>query len=88
MTAPSAARLSALTDDSVRLIHRESDHPAADALREAIAAGVDLTHVGDTVSAADAEVLAPLAHPEKIICIGLNYADHAAEAGLEAPDSP
>jgi 2-keto-4-pentenoate hydratase/2-oxohepta-3-ene-1,7-dioic acid hydratase in catechol pathway len=26
--------------------------------------------------------------PGKIICIGLNYADHAAEAGLPIPDEP
>jgi ureidoglycolate lyase len=28
---------------------------------------------------------APIARPGKIFCIGLNYADHAAEAGLEIP---
>ena len=26
--------------------------------------------------------------PSKIICVGLNYADHAAESGLEVPKSP
>ena len=26
--------------------------------------------------------------PSKIICVGLNYADHAAESGLEVPMSP
>ena len=26
--------------------------------------------------------------PQKIICVGLNYADHAAESGLEVPKSP
>ena len=30
----------------------------------------------------------PIPDPEKIICIGLNYAGHAAEAGIEAPQSP
>ena len=30
----------------------------------------------------------PVPDPEKIICIGLNYREHAAEAGLEPPDSP
>ena len=29
-----------------------------------------------------------IANPEKILCIGLNYRDHAAEAGLPLPDSP
>ena len=31
---------------------------------------------------------APLARPSKIICIGLNYADHAAESGMPAPAEP
>ena len=31
---------------------------------------------------------APVLRPEKILCIGLNYADHAAEAGLPIPSYP
>jgi 2-keto-4-pentenoate hydratase/2-oxohepta-3-ene-1,7-dioic acid hydratase in catechol pathway len=31
---------------------------------------------------------APLARPGKIVCIGLNYHDHAAETGQEAPAEP
>ncbi len=31
---------------------------------------------------------APITSPEKIICIGLNYADHAAEGGQPIPDEP
>ncbi|MGP3956219.1 fumarylacetoacetate hydrolase family protein [Nonomuraea sp. 3N208] len=31
---------------------------------------------------------APIARPGKIVCIGLNYSDHAAESGLEAPAEP
>jgi 2-keto-4-pentenoate hydratase/2-oxohepta-3-ene-1,7-dioic acid hydratase in catechol pathway len=34
------------------------------------------------------KILAPVPHPEKVICIGLNYADHAAESGVEAPSEP
>jgi 2-keto-4-pentenoate hydratase/2-oxohepta-3-ene-1,7-dioic acid hydratase in catechol pathway len=33
-------------------------------------------------------LLAPIPRPPKIICIGLNYADHAAEAGLPIPARP
>ncbi len=29
-----------------------------------------------------------VARPSKIVCIGLNYAKHAAEAGMEAPSEP
>jgi 2-keto-4-pentenoate hydratase/2-oxohepta-3-ene-1,7-dioic acid hydratase in catechol pathway len=35
-----------------------------------------------------AELLTPIPDPGKIICIGLNYRSHAAEAGLDPPDSP
>lgn len=30
----------------------------------------------------------PLARPGKIVCIGLNFADHAAESGMEKPKEP
>jgi 2-keto-4-pentenoate hydratase/2-oxohepta-3-ene-1,7-dioic acid hydratase in catechol pathway len=49
---------------------------------------------GETVSFAGTEydldevdVLAPV-DPSKIVCIGLNYADHAAESGSDVPDRP
>jgi len=31
---------------------------------------------------------APIAQPSKIVCVGLNYYDHAAESGLPAPAEP
>lgn len=31
---------------------------------------------------------APISSPQQIICIGLNYADHAAETGTEIPPEP
>jgi 2-keto-4-pentenoate hydratase/2-oxohepta-3-ene-1,7-dioic acid hydratase in catechol pathway len=34
------------------------------------------------------ELLPPVPDPEKIVCIGLNYRDHAAEGRLEPPDVP
>lgn len=30
----------------------------------------------------------PVARPSKIVCIGLNYVDHAEESGLEPPEEP
>ena len=35
-----------------------------------------------------ARLRAPIAHPKKITCIGLNYADHAREGGVEPPATP
>jgi 2-keto-4-pentenoate hydratase/2-oxohepta-3-ene-1,7-dioic acid hydratase in catechol pathway len=34
------------------------------------------------------ELLAPIQFPPKIICLGLNYVDHAAETGSRIPDEP
>lgn len=33
-------------------------------------------------------LLAPIPHPPKFLAIGLNYADHIAEAGMQAPEFP
>ncbi|WP_178917113.1 fumarylacetoacetate hydrolase family protein [Natronomonas gomsonensis] len=41
----------------------------------------------ETVAADDVEILPPC-DPSKIVCVGLNYADHAAEQGKEVPDRP
>lgn len=30
----------------------------------------------------------PVARPSKIVCVGLNFFDHAEESGLQAPDEP
>ena len=35
-----------------------------------------------------ARLRAPIARPGKITCLGLNYADHAREQGVEPPDRP
>ena len=35
-----------------------------------------------------AELLPPLPNPPKILCIGLNYADHSAESGFKVPNYP
>ncbi len=42
----------------------------------------------EVVRVEDARLTAPIPRPPKIICVGLNYRDHAAEAGLEIPDVP
>jgi 2-keto-4-pentenoate hydratase/2-oxohepta-3-ene-1,7-dioic acid hydratase in catechol pathway len=37
---------------------------------------------------ADVTLLPPITAPDKIVCIGLNYRAHAAEAGLKVPEHP
>jgi 2-keto-4-pentenoate hydratase/2-oxohepta-3-ene-1,7-dioic acid hydratase in catechol pathway len=36
----------------------------------------------------EGRVGAPVARPGKVVCIGLNYSDHAAETGAAAPERP
>ncbi|MBI3208696.1 MAG: fumarylacetoacetate hydrolase family protein [Candidatus Solibacter usitatus] len=44
---------------------------------------------GDAVYALSAvRICAPLPHPPKFICVGLNYRDHAEEVGAKIPDVP
>jgi acylpyruvate hydrolase len=43
---------------------------------------------GGRVALADVRLTAPVPDAEKLICIGLNYRDHAEETGQEIPSSP
>ncbi|CAH0133552.1 MULTISPECIES: fumarylacetoacetate hydrolase family protein [Bacillaceae] len=36
----------------------------------------------------EVNILPPIAKPDKIICVGLNYFDHCKETGMEPPESP
>jgi 2-keto-4-pentenoate hydratase/2-oxohepta-3-ene-1,7-dioic acid hydratase in catechol pathway len=42
----------------------------------------------DGVPVEGVDLLPPIGGPGKIICIGLNYREHAEEEGLEAPETP
>ncbi|MDD3089518.1 MAG: fumarylacetoacetate hydrolase family protein [Candidatus Omnitrophica bacterium] len=42
---------------------------------------------GRTFSLEEVKLLAPLL-PSKIVCVGLNYRDHASELGMKIPDEP
>jgi len=41
----------------------------------------------ERVPLSEASLLAPV-HPHKIICVGRNYSEHAAELGHEVPKEP
>ncbi len=64
----------------------------ARALEEAAAASeperTRLRRAGALVARAEARLCAPVPWPRKILCIGLNYADHAKEGGHEIPSRP
>src|ERR1035441_3046167 len=40
------------------------------------------------IALTDATLHAPVPDPQKIICIGLNYRDHAEETGQDIPTNP
>jgi 2-keto-4-pentenoate hydratase/2-oxohepta-3-ene-1,7-dioic acid hydratase in catechol pathway len=42
----------------------------------------------EEIPLSEVQLLPPIPDPDKIICIGLNYRSHAAEAGVEAPEIP
>jgi len=40
------------------------------------------------IKSSSVKILAPIASPQKIICLGLNFRDHAAEQNAPLPDEP
>ncbi|MBA3301033.1 MAG: fumarylacetoacetate hydrolase family protein [Thermoleophilaceae bacterium] len=60
-------------------------HDAGPSLRALLASGAD-PEPGEPVESA--RLLPPVPDPQKIIGIGLNYREHAEEAGLEPPATP
>ncbi len=50
--------------------------------------GADTSRGGRTVALADADFAPLVTHPDKIVCVCVNYADHIAEMGREAPTAP
>ena len=55
-----------------------------DAMRQAY----DTLLQGEEIDTSAIEYLPPLPFPEKVICVGLNYKDHATESGFEVPKYP
>ena len=88
-------RLGVLDGAQVVDLNRARNDVPAD-LRAALRAGVDLVAAAQAALASAAArvplaglALAPLVpEPGKIICLGLNYFDHAKEGGRDKPDYP
>ncbi|MBK3565674.1 fumarylacetoacetate hydrolase family protein [Streptomyces sp. MBT62] len=49
---------------------------------------IERASAGQVSRFAGERVGAPIARPHQILCIGLNYRDHAAESGMPVPDEP
>ncbi|MFJ4346472.1 fumarylacetoacetate hydrolase family protein [Pseudomonas sp. NPDC089401] len=74
------------TAEGVRILGEES-------LESLLARGVDLTAYGAQAQGALVEIgeqdyLPLMSRPSKIICVGLNYADHTKESPYAQPDYP
>lgn len=62
-------------------------------MKELLVLGGEVASWNERLSAAKAldkvpQVLVPIPDPEKIICVGLNYRDHAIETGKQPPTEP
>jgi 2-keto-4-pentenoate hydratase/2-oxohepta-3-ene-1,7-dioic acid hydratase in catechol pathway len=93
--AGDGSRAGVLEDDRVVDAWAALGEPHRGSLRELIADGrVDdlRTTFGNVGSPAhprsSVTLLPPIPDPDKIVCIGLNYGKHAAEGGMEVPQSP
>lgn len=90
-----AVRLGVLADDGVIDLNQAQPQVPAD-LGAALQAGVDLQAAAKAAIASSAPRLsldsiayAPVVpRPGKIICLGLNYFDHAKEGGRDKPEYP
>ncbi len=92
--SPAGPRAAAVRDDGLIDLNRAD--PAlpesviallslgADGLRRAAAA----VSKGVAIPRNEVKLLAPVPNPQKVICVGLNYADHARETGKELPSEP
>jgi 2-keto-4-pentenoate hydratase/2-oxohepta-3-ene-1,7-dioic acid hydratase in catechol pathway len=62
--------------------------PSAAAALSEVAAQVAELQFELLLDCAELTIGPPVPDPDKIVCLGLNYSDHAAEAGLPVPSAP
>jgi 2-keto-4-pentenoate hydratase/2-oxohepta-3-ene-1,7-dioic acid hydratase in catechol pathway len=80
-----------VSGDSMVALADVMDHPLTDSdLFARLDEAVEAAKSAGNAKAAPipAQLLPPIPPPEKIICIGLNYLDHAIETGAEPPTQP
>ncbi len=82
-----ATRAGRLSGDEIVLL----DAPDVRAVLQAgpVTAGeVAVAETGDSLALDDADLAAVVPAPDKIVCVGLNYRDHAAEGNRPLPSAP
>jgi 2-keto-4-pentenoate hydratase/2-oxohepta-3-ene-1,7-dioic acid hydratase in catechol pathway len=55
---------------------------------EALAQAASAAESAPRLALSDVKLEAPILRPPKILAVGLNYADHVAEAGMKTPEHP
>lgn len=83
--------LARLESDDAVPVARDEVRLGSDRLRDMLADGTDPATAPPLAEPPVSEgwsLLAPLCSPQKLLGIGLNYADHARESGLEPPPAP
>jgi 2-keto-4-pentenoate hydratase/2-oxohepta-3-ene-1,7-dioic acid hydratase in catechol pathway len=90
-----AIRIGVVAGSAVRAIDLGALSLSEDVTRTGVAAlagsgwrETDALPLGDPQPLDSVRLLAPVPHPDKIICVGLNYALHAAEARTALPTFP
>ena len=68
-------------------MHRVRFRDPAGAVRTGRWEDDEIVFATETYDPEEVTILPP-SDPSKIVCIGLNYADHAAEEGMDLPDRP
>jgi 2-keto-4-pentenoate hydratase/2-oxohepta-3-ene-1,7-dioic acid hydratase in catechol pathway len=92
--SPTGARVAAARDGGYVDLH-DADAAIPPAMNDFLSGGQELldraakaaSH-GKVLAPDRVRLLAPVPTPQKVICVGLNYADHARETGKEAPPEP
>lgn len=88
------ARVAGVRDGQLVDLH-QADGRIPASMVELLAAGPEILNLAQEAVATGlpfapqgVKLLAPVPDPQKVICIGLNYADHAKESGVEPPEEP
>ena len=91
-THAGTTRVGAVVDDAVVDLTATGLPGDMLALLEAGSDALQAAHAaldgGTRIPLADVQLEAPIARPPKFLAVGLNYADHVAESGLETPVHP
>lgn len=77
----------AVSDDRATVI-AEGAGDLSDLIAKVAGGGALPDVEGESVDVSSVKPALPVAHPGKVICLGLNFAEHAREGGHEVPEYP